>query len=121
MLSNFLRASFLPQQHRCLSVAPTLFKGHSKWQNIKEGKGKNDAAKAKKMSFFLEKIKMVVKSPGGFDIKLNRDLEKLQLEYRKQSLPLDTFNRALERLKVSYFSRFCRDCRLVISYWLAFF
>jgi hypothetical protein len=27
----------------------------------------------------------------------------------------------LERLKVSYFSRFCRDCRLVISYWLAFF
>ncbi|KAI6177598.1 putative transcriptional regulatory protein [Aphelenchoides bicaudatus] len=99
MLSNLLRASFMPQQYRCLSVAPSLFKGHSKWQNIKATKGKNDAIKAKKISFLLTKLKAVVKSTGGFDLKLNRNLANLKQEFITQNLPLDTFNNYLVKLK----------------------
>jgi hypothetical protein len=117
MLPIFLRASFLPRQCRCvqyryLSVTPLLTKGHSKWQNIKATKGKNDAEKAKKMAMFMERLKKVIKAPGGFDMKLNRELEKLQLEYRKQSLPIDTFNNRLAKLKVSTFG----SLHLCISY-----
>lgn len=81
-----------------LSTTLPLEKGHSKWQNIRETKGKNDSIRSQKISFFLRKIKTAIKN-DGFDPKFNKNLEKLQTEYKSQSLPIDTLNKYLVRLK----------------------
>lgn len=84
---------------RFLSLAPSLSKGHSKWQNIKATKTKNDDAKSKKIIFFLKKMKVIVRA-GGFDPKFNKKLFDLEKDYVKESLPLDTFHRHLQQCKV---------------------
>ncbi|KAI6177599.1 hypothetical protein M3Y97_00925200 [Aphelenchoides bicaudatus] len=84
---------FLKTIEKCYQI----FYEHS---SIDATKGKNDAIKAKKISFFLGKIDSVIKNSGGFDLKLNKALERLQLDYRKESLPLDTFNNRLAKLKL---------------------
>uniref|UniRef100_A0A0N4ZG38 Transcriptional regulatory protein n=1 Tax=Parastrongyloides trichosuri TaxID=131310 RepID=A0A0N4ZG38_PARTI len=73
-------------------------KGHSKWQNIKDVKGKNDMLKSQKTNYILRKVKAAVKE-GGFDLKINRKLGDLQQEFRAAGLSLDTFNGFLKKLK----------------------
>ncbi|KAI6240064.1 hypothetical protein M3Y99_00490800 [Aphelenchoides fujianensis] len=103
MMQCLLRGSFhfafQQQAARCLSVSPALAKGHSKWQNIKDTKGKMDVLRSKKISFILNRVRQAVKQAGGFDMKLNRNLAALQQEFRANSLPLDTFNNFLVKLK----------------------
>lgn len=86
-------------QHSRLSTSAVLLKGHSKWQNIKETKGKNDAARSAKISFLLRKVRTAVKH-GGFDPKFNKALSNLVQDYRALNLPMDTLNRYLQRIKV---------------------
>lgn len=102
MLAHLARSSsfVLQQQQRCFSRGAFLLKGHSKWQNIKDTKGKNDALRARQISYLLTKVKSAVKS-GGFDMKLNQQLVAVQQEFRAQSLPLETFNNYLAKMKVT--------------------
>lgn len=90
-------STILPK--RDFNITPYSFKGHSKWDNIKGTKGKKDAEKSKNIAAFLEKLKSVVKD--GFDPKLNKKLASLQQDYMKKSLPMDTFNKRLDKLKVN--------------------
>ncbi|CAD5220889.1 unnamed protein product [Bursaphelenchus xylophilus] len=98
MIPLFRLFNPLRSQLQRFSTSPQLLKGHSKWQNIKEVKGKNDAMRSAKISFYLGKFRTACKN-GGFDPKFNKDLEKLHLEYKAKSLPADTLNRFLTRLK----------------------
>uniref|UniRef100_A0AC34REI8 Uncharacterized protein n=1 Tax=Panagrolaimus sp. JU765 TaxID=591449 RepID=A0AC34REI8_9BILA len=84
--------------YRSLFLSASTFKGHSKWQNIKATKGKNDLLRSQKVNQILKRVKTAVKH-DGFDLKLNRKLADLQLEYKAAGLPLDTFNNFLARLK----------------------
>uniref|UniRef100_A0A0N5AKA1 Transcriptional regulatory protein n=1 Tax=Syphacia muris TaxID=451379 RepID=A0A0N5AKA1_9BILA len=78
-------------------------KGHSKWQNIKETKyynfqGKNDKLKSMSISRLLDRVRHAVRN-GGFDLRFNKDLAAIQQEFRAKSLPLDTFNNYVTKLK----------------------
>uniref|UniRef100_A0A1I7ZX26 Translational activator of cytochrome c oxidase 1 n=1 Tax=Steinernema glaseri TaxID=37863 RepID=A0A1I7ZX26_9BILA len=81
-----------------IHVSAVCPKGHSKWQNIKATKGKNDMLKSRQTNYLVKKVKTVVKK-GGFDLKLNKDLAAVQLEFKQNGLSLDAFNNALKRLK----------------------
>uniref|UniRef100_A0A158P9H0 Transcriptional regulatory protein n=1 Tax=Angiostrongylus cantonensis TaxID=6313 RepID=A0A158P9H0_ANGCA len=85
---------------RSIFLSSELLKGHSKWQNIKEIKGKNDLLKSRALSILLKKVKSAV-SRGGFDPKLNKELGGLEQDFRSQGLPLDTFRNFLVKLKAS--------------------
>ena len=45
------------------------------------------------------KMKVAVKEAGGMDPKYNSKLAKLQAEYQKAGLPMDTFRKKLSQLK----------------------
>ena len=98
---NLGRALLLLPRRSVVTSLPVL-KGHSKWQNIKATKGKNDLIKSQKMNMLLKRVKTVVRQ-DGFDLKLNRKLADLQLEFKAAGLSLDTFNNYLVKLKVSCF------------------
>ncbi|KAF8359461.1 taco-1, partial [Pristionchus pacificus] len=102
LLSSIGRLSTRPSVcatlHRSISSSPITLKGHSKWQNIKATKGKNDLIKSQAMNHLLKKVTAATRK-GGFDLKLNRDLAGLEQEFRAQGLPLDTFKTYLQRLK----------------------
>ncbi|CAJ0598813.1 unnamed protein product [Cylicocyclus nassatus] len=83
---------------RALSVTSRLLKGHSKWQNIKATKGKNDMIKSQAMNNMLKKVKAAALR-GGFDLKLNKELGALEQDFRSQGLSLDTFKNFLVKLK----------------------
>ncbi|KAK6742524.1 hypothetical protein RB195_010035 [Necator americanus] len=83
---------------REFSLSNGLLKGHSKWQNIKATKGKNDMLKSQAMNVLLKKTKAAALR-GGFDVKLNRELSALEQDCRAQGLSLDTFRNFLTKLK----------------------
>ncbi|WKX99577.1 hypothetical protein Q1695_014450 [Nippostrongylus brasiliensis] len=83
---------------RGLFATGGLFKGHSKWQNIKATKGKNDMLRSQAITTMLKKVKSAA-SRGGFDLKLNRELAALEQEFRAKGLPLDTFKNFLVKMK----------------------
>jgi translational activator of cytochrome c oxidase 1 len=83
---------------RQFSYTAEALKGHSKWQNIKAVKGKNDQLRSQKTNQLLKKVKTAAQQ-GGFDIKLNRKLADAQQEFRAAGLSLDTFNGYLTKLK----------------------
>ncbi|KAK6043875.1 DNA-binding regulatory protein, YebC/PmpR family [Cooperia oncophora] len=83
---------------RGLCFSSGLFKGHSKWQNIKATKGKNDMLRSKAITTLLTKVKAAV-AHGGYDTKLNRELAALEQEFRSKGLPLDTFKNFLTKMK----------------------
>ncbi|KAE9553614.1 hypothetical protein FO519_003159 [Halicephalobus sp. NKZ332] len=93
-----LGRAILTLPRRSFVTSPVVLKGHSKWQNIKATKGKNDLMKSQKMNMLLRKVKTAVRQ-DGFDIKLNRKLADLQLEFKSAGLSLDTLNNYLVRLK----------------------
>lgn len=96
--ASIARLSCCHARYVCHSAV--LAKGHSKWQNIKDTKQKMDKIRSQRITYLLNKMREATKS-GGFDIKTNSKLIDLQNEFRAQSLPLDTFNRYLVKLKVS--------------------
>jgi translational activator of cytochrome c oxidase 1 len=103
MLSQLLRSVALSRhQSRLLSLSIPLSKGHSKWQNIKDIKGRNDSIRARSITFLLAKAKTAIKQ-GGFDVKTNLSLSKIQQEFREKGLPLDSFNKFLIKMKVIEF------------------
>jgi len=81
-----------------LLATPPCQKGHSKWQNIKATKGKNDMIKSQATNQLLRKVRSAV-TRGGFDLKLNRELSALESDFRSQGLSLDTFKNFLQKLK----------------------
>ncbi|GMR41982.1 hypothetical protein PMAYCL1PPCAC_12177, partial [Pristionchus mayeri] len=92
------RPSLFATLHRSISSSPITLKGHSKWQNIKATKGKNDLIKSQATNLLLRKVAAATRK-GGFDLKLNRELAGLEQEFRAQGLPLDTFKAYVQRLK----------------------
>lgn len=60
LLSSIGRLSTRPSVcatlHRSISSSPIALKGHSKWQNIKATKGKNDLIKSQAMNHLLKKV-----------------------------------------------------------------
>ncbi|KAI6234999.1 hypothetical protein M3Y95_00005100 [Aphelenchoides besseyi] len=99
LVRGSIRCALHQQSIRSISTSPFVAKGHSKWQNIKDTKGKIDLLRSKKISYFLKKAKQAVRDGGGFDMKLNRQLAAVQQEFRNNSLPLDTFTNYLVKLK----------------------
>ncbi|MFH4982099.1 hypothetical protein AB6A40_008808 [Gnathostoma spinigerum] len=87
------------QYCRKLSYASPLFKGHSKWQNIKATKTKFDQQRSQQINVMLRRVKAAVKDGGGFDMKLNRKLAAVNQDYKAAGLPLDTLNNFLKKLK----------------------
>jgi translational activator of cytochrome c oxidase 1 len=83
---------------RQFSYTAEALKGHSKWQNIKDVKGKNDMARSQKTNALLKRVKTAAQN-GGYDLKLNRKLADLQQEFRNAGLSLETFNAYLLKLK----------------------
>uniref|UniRef100_A0A0N5B2M7 Transcriptional regulatory protein n=1 Tax=Strongyloides papillosus TaxID=174720 RepID=A0A0N5B2M7_STREA len=79
-------------------TSPLNLKGHSKWDNIKNIKGKNDMLRSKKINYLIGKLKSAVKE-GGFDSKTNRKLSDLQVEFKNNAIPLDQFNGYLKKIK----------------------
>ncbi|KAI6201828.1 hypothetical protein M3Y96_00883800 [Aphelenchoides besseyi] len=99
LVRGSMRCALHQQSIRLISTSSFVAKGHSKWQNIKETKGKMDMLRSKKITYFLHKAKQAVRESGGFDMKLNRHLAAVQQEFRSNNLPLDTFNNYLVKLK----------------------
>ncbi|CAP33890.1 Protein CBG15714 [Caenorhabditis briggsae] len=97
-LQNLQTLQKFQQTSRLIHLTAYQQKGHSKWQNIKATKGKNDMIKSKATNFLLRKVKGAA-SRGGFDLKLNRELADLETEFRAQGLPLDTFKNFLQKMK----------------------
>ncbi|TKR64284.1 hypothetical protein L596_024849 [Steinernema carpocapsae] len=97
--SQLISTGGAPQQRLAIHLSAVCPKGHSKWQNIQATKGKNDLQKSKATNNLLKKMKIAVKTGGSFDIKLNKDLAAVQLEFKQSGLSLDTFNNGLKRLK----------------------
>ncbi|CAK5074693.1 unnamed protein product [Meloidogyne enterolobii] len=72
-------------------------KGHSHWDNIAKTKTTKDQEKAKRINAYSKRIFNAVKE--GCDPKLNNKLAKVMEEYKKESLPMETFNKLLDRHK----------------------
>ncbi|KAF7638912.1 hypothetical protein Mgra_00001722 [Meloidogyne graminicola] len=86
---------FLSKSNICF--CNSRLKGHSHWQNVAKTKMAKDQEKAKKINEFAKKIKVAVKE--GFDPAINKKLARVMEDYRKESLPSETFNKLLNRLK----------------------
>uniref|UniRef100_A0A915EJL9 Uncharacterized protein n=1 Tax=Ditylenchus dipsaci TaxID=166011 RepID=A0A915EJL9_9BILA len=84
--------------HRPLSTTSFNPKGHSKWDNIAGDKSKTDAAKSLKIGAYMKRIKSFVKE-GGFDRNVNTKLDALRKQYKADSLPIETFDAHLLKLK----------------------
>lgn len=76
----------------------TRNKGHSKWQNIKDIKGKQDKLRSITISRLLDRVRRTVKI-GGYDVKSNKELAALQLDFRANNIPAEIFNNYLAKLK----------------------
>ncbi|VDO68596.1 unnamed protein product [Onchocerca flexuosa] len=87
---------------RRLWVSSHFMKGHSKWDNIKDTKLAASANKAKAAEQLMAKMKRIVRA-GGPDLKFNKDLVQLQLEYRNANFSDDAFQRALKNVQVRIF------------------
>ncbi|VDK76345.1 unnamed protein product [Litomosoides sigmodontis] len=70
-------------------------KGHSKWDNIKHTKLAAMVTKTKAAEQLMAKMKRIVRA-GGPDLKFNKDLVQLQLEYRNANFSDEAFQRALK-------------------------
>ncbi|VDK89331.1 unnamed protein product [Onchocerca ochengi] len=84
---------------RQLWVSSHFMKGHSKWDNIKDTKLAASASKAKAAEQLMAKMKRIVRA-GGPDLKFNKDLVQLQLEYRNANFSDDAFQRALKNAQL---------------------
>ena len=70
--------------------------GHSKWHNIQQRKGKQDAAKSNVFSKLSKQIMIVVKQGGG-DPAANFSLRLLMDKARVAGMPKDNIERAIKK------------------------
>lgn len=70
--------------------------GHSKWNNIKNKKGKADAVKGKIFSKLGREILMAIKE-GGADINANRKLKDVVAKAKSNNMPNDTIDKAIKK------------------------
>jgi YebC/PmpR family DNA-binding regulatory protein len=70
--------------------------GHSKWNNIKNKKGKADAARGKIFTKLGREILMAVKS-GGPDVNANSKLKDVVAKAKANNMPNDTIDKAIKR------------------------
>ncbi|MCP9258304.1 PPE2 [Dirofilaria immitis] len=82
-----------------LWVSSNFMKGHSKWDNIKDTKLAASVSKTKAAEQLMAKMKRIVRA-GGPDLKFNKDLVQLQLEYRHANFSDDAFQRALKNVQL---------------------
>lgn len=85
---------------RSLSITSELCKGHSKWDNIKHTKLAADAIKSQKMGKLMGELNNVV--VDGFDPKKNKRLADVQEKFKREGIPLQMYEKFLDRIKVSY-------------------
>ncbi len=71
--------------------------GHSKWNNIKQRKGANDAKKGKVFSQISKQIKMATKEGGSGDPNANPSLRLALEKARSANMPKDNIQRAIDR------------------------
>ena len=70
--------------------------GHSKWNNIKNRKGKADAVRGKIFTKLGREILMAVKS-GGPDINANSKLKEVVAKAKANNMPNDTIDKAIKK------------------------
>ncbi len=70
--------------------------GHSKWNNIKNKKGKEDAKKAKEFSKLARYI-MVAAKEGGVDLEYNPSLKAAIEKAKAANMPNDNIDRAVKK------------------------
>ncbi|MBF0206020.1 MAG: YebC/PmpR family DNA-binding transcriptional regulator [Oligoflexia bacterium] len=70
--------------------------GHSKWKNIRERKGAQDARKGKVFSKILKEITVAVKT-GGIDVESNSRLRAAVTSARNINMPKDNIDRAIKK------------------------
>ena len=70
--------------------------GHSKWANIKQRKGRQDAKKGKMFTKVIKEITVAVKE-GGDDIDSNARLRLAIQNARSVNIPKDTVERAINK------------------------
>ena len=70
--------------------------GHSKWNNIKNKKGKEDAKKAKEFSKLARYI-MVAAREGGSDLEYNPSLKSAIEKAKAENMPNDNIDRAVKK------------------------
>ncbi|EFO22235.2 hypothetical protein LOAG_06251 [Loa loa] len=84
---------------RRLWVSSYFMKGHSKWDNIKDTKLAAMISKTRTAEQLMAKMKRIVRA-GGPDLKFNKDLVQLQLEYRNSNFSDAAFQRALKNAQL---------------------
>ncbi len=70
--------------------------GHSKWANIKNKKGKNDAARGKIFTK-MARIIAVASREGGPDPEMNAKLREAIAKAKAQNMPNDNIDRAIKK------------------------
>lgn len=71
--------------------------GHSKWDNIKHRKGKQDKLKAKLFGRLSRQIRTVVKEHGSGDPEQNPTLRTYLDKAREANMPKENIKRAIDR------------------------
>jgi len=71
--------------------------GHSKWNNIKQKKGKTDAERAKVFTKISREIIVAVKEGGGGDPNSNSRLKDVIAKAKAANVPNDNIKRVIER------------------------
>lgn len=71
--------------------------GHSKWNNIKNRKGAQDAAKGKVFGEVAKLIRIAVKEGGSDDPKFNAGLRVALDKARSANMPKEKIQKAIER------------------------
>lgn len=73
------------------------FKGHSKWDNIRHIKAKNDQIKGAIISKFANRIRKVVRQGKSGDPKVNAQLALALKEAKLANVPADTIERSIKK------------------------
>ncbi|CAI5756447.1 unnamed protein product [Candida verbasci] len=72
------------------------FAGHSKWQNIRHDKAKNDLKKSKEATLLATKIESCVRG-GGKEVKFNATLEQLLEKAKRLNITKQVIDKAIKR------------------------
>lgn len=71
--------------------------GHSKWNNIKQKKGKNDAARAKVFTKIGRELAVAVRDGGSADPSLNSKLKDCIAKAKANNVPNDNIERIIKK------------------------
>ena len=73
--------------------------GHSKWATIKHKKGAADAKRGKLFAKLIRQLEIAARGGGG-DLDSNPTLRTMYQKARDASVPVDTIDRAIQRLSL---------------------